>query len=501
MATVLVVDDNAINRKVLIAQLSGDGYVTLEAGDGADGLQAARTHRPQLIISDILMPTMDGFEFVRALRREGSLRDIPVIFYTAQYHEREAHKLALACGVSQVLVKPCERADLLRSVEQALAGVREESFTAFPADIDHEHLRLLTDKLSERANALAAANARFSALADLYFEIVSEGHPRVLLERLCAGARQLLGSQFAVLAVADDGAEQGTFFATSGIHAQGPPLPAPDLYAGPLGRVLKLRSPWRTGGLAAEASDARLPPGYPRGSAFLAVPLMTPTHSYGWLCLADKIGAACFDEPDERLLLTLAAAVVSVYENFRLQAELQRQHSKLRRSHDLMGGLNALMAQGQDREEVCARACRLCVERACYRLAFVEMAETQGAQAAFVCGAGERSDLESLARRRQRVESDSDDLIDIALSTETAAVCNDLQATPLNIRRRQELLNRGYRSMAVMPLHGCTRGRLIVLADECGVFDQSELRLLKEFAAGVSLALAHSAERAAERLA
>ena len=47
MATILVVDDNASNRKMLIAQLSSDGYVTVEARDGADGLQAAHAHRPQ----------------------------------------------------------------------------------------------------------------------------------------------------------------------------------------------------------------------------------------------------------------------------------------------------------------------------------------------------------------------------------------------------------------------------------------------------------------------
>jgi CheY-like chemotaxis protein len=187
MATILVVDDNAINRKLLIALLSGDGHLTLQASDGADGLAVARQHRPQLIISDILMPSMDGYAFVRALRDEPELRGTPVIFYTAHYHEREAHNLARSLGVSRVLVKPSPHAELLRAVEQVMAGVSESNPGPIPENFDHEHLRLLTDKLSERAEALAASNSRFAALADLTLEIASQGSSTALLECACAG--------------------------------------------------------------------------------------------------------------------------------------------------------------------------------------------------------------------------------------------------------------------------------------------------------------------------
>ena len=498
MATVLVVDDNAINRKLLIAQLSSDGYVTVEACDGADGLQAAHAHRPQLIISDILMPTMDGFEFVRALRREPQLRDMPVIFYTAHYHEREAHNLAQACGVSQVLVKPCTHAELLRAVEQALAGVNESNLMVSSEGVDREHLRLLTDKLSERANALAASNARFAALQDLYLEFAAHCDPHALLERVCAGARNLLGSQFAVLAVAEGGAAQGVVFKTSGINGERAPLPTPDLYAGPLGYVLKQRMPWRTRGLPEEPRDPQFPSAYPKASAYLGVPLLTPARIYGWLCLADKIGAACFDAADERLLLSLGAAVGTVYENIQLHAELQRQQARIGRCHALFGGLNALIALAQDRDQVCAEACRMCVEGAQYRLAYVEMAQTHAAVAGFIAGAGEHSNVEKLTWRRQREQREPDDLVEVALSTETPAVCNDLKSTPLRIRRRHELLAWGYRSIAVFPLNGCIRGRLIVLSDNCGAFDQAEIRLLNQFAGGLSLALAQATERATE---
>ena len=86
--------------------LEHEGYQTVEARDGADGLAAVRTQRPQLVMSDILMPTMDGYEFVRQLRAEPGAGATPVIFHTAHYHEREAHNLAKICRVERVIPKP-----------------------------------------------------------------------------------------------------------------------------------------------------------------------------------------------------------------------------------------------------------------------------------------------------------------------------------------------------------------------------------------------------------
>ena len=343
MATILVVDDNAINRKLLVALLSGDGHLTLQASDGADGLAVARQKRPQLIISDILMPSMDGYAFVRALRREPELQGTPVIFYTAHYHEREAHNLARSLGVSRVLVKPSPHADLLKAVEQVMAGVSESNHGPVPENFDREHMRLLTDKLSERAAALAASNSRFAALADLTLEIASQSSSTALLERACAGARNLVGSQFAVLAIAE-------FFTTSGIDGGTRALAAPDLHTGALGAVFAQRQAWRSCRGQVTHLEAGLPSCFPVASAFLAVPLMTPTRIFGWLCLADKIGAECFDADDEKLLLTLGGQVARTLENVQLDAEVRRQSSRLDRIQAMLGSIQALIASGNDDE-------------------------------------------------------------------------------------------------------------------------------------------------------
>ncbi len=107
MAKVLIVDDHATNRELVVTLLNHLQHQPLEAADGAEALALVRSQRPQLVICDILMPTMDGYEFVQRLRADPAIAATEVIFYTANYHEREARHLAASVGVSRVLIKPC----------------------------------------------------------------------------------------------------------------------------------------------------------------------------------------------------------------------------------------------------------------------------------------------------------------------------------------------------------------------------------------------------------
>ena len=120
MATILIVDDDAANRKLLVVVLQQENYHVIQAADGAEALALVERERPNLVISDILMPTMDGYEFVRRLRSLPAVAATEVIFYSAHYLEREARHLARACGVTRVLVKPCEPDDILAAVREAL---------------------------------------------------------------------------------------------------------------------------------------------------------------------------------------------------------------------------------------------------------------------------------------------------------------------------------------------------------------------------------------------
>src|SRR5712691_6587265 len=118
MATVLVVDDNAANRELIVTLLTHKGHGSLEAADGAEALALVRKERPELVICDILMPTMDGYEFVRQLRADPAIAYTEVIFYSAYYREQEARNLAKAVGVSRVLIKPCVPEDIIEAIDQ-----------------------------------------------------------------------------------------------------------------------------------------------------------------------------------------------------------------------------------------------------------------------------------------------------------------------------------------------------------------------------------------------
>jgi two-component system cell cycle sensor histidine kinase/response regulator CckA len=80
MATILVVDDHPPNRAFLVTLLGYRGHRLREAADGAEALEQVRMERPDLVIADILMPTMDGYELVRQLRADPTMAPIPVFF-------------------------------------------------------------------------------------------------------------------------------------------------------------------------------------------------------------------------------------------------------------------------------------------------------------------------------------------------------------------------------------------------------------------------------------
>jgi CheY-like chemotaxis protein len=84
------VDDHESNRELLTTLLEYRNHRTVEAGDGLEGLERARAERPDLIITDILMPAMDGYEFTRRLRADADVASVPVVFYSAHYLMQEA---------------------------------------------------------------------------------------------------------------------------------------------------------------------------------------------------------------------------------------------------------------------------------------------------------------------------------------------------------------------------------------------------------------------------
>ena len=105
---VLIVDDKAENLYLLQAILAGHGFFVSSAREGKEALEKARQSPPDLIISDILMPGMDGFALCREWRQAPELKDIPFMFYTATYTDPQDKQFALDLGADRFLIKPME---------------------------------------------------------------------------------------------------------------------------------------------------------------------------------------------------------------------------------------------------------------------------------------------------------------------------------------------------------------------------------------------------------
>jgi CheY-like chemotaxis protein len=123
--TLLIVEDNEMNRDMLSRRLQRRGYEVLLAADGAEGLATARERMPDLVLMDMSLPVIDGWEATRQLKAEQATRSIPVIALTAHAMSGDRQK-AVDAGCDDFDTKPIELVRLLEKIERWLgqAGSR-----------------------------------------------------------------------------------------------------------------------------------------------------------------------------------------------------------------------------------------------------------------------------------------------------------------------------------------------------------------------------------------
>lgn len=121
MAKILIVEDNEMNRDMLARRLERKGYDVSIAVDGEEGLRTARSEIPDLILMDMSLPAVDGWEATRRLKADAGTRQIPVIALTAHAMAGDREK-ALAAGCDDYDTKPIELPRLLEKIEALLTG-------------------------------------------------------------------------------------------------------------------------------------------------------------------------------------------------------------------------------------------------------------------------------------------------------------------------------------------------------------------------------------------
>lgn len=171
MTHILIVDDVEQNIYMLKVLLQGHGYEVETAVNGEEALEKARIAPPKMIISDILMPTMDGFTLCRHWKQDETLKNIPFIFYTATYTNPQDKEFALSLGADQFLIKPLDPEDLIGIIKKVAA--ESETNTSITPDPSPEveeityfkqYNETLIRKLEDKMLELEQANQRLQTL-------------------------------------------------------------------------------------------------------------------------------------------------------------------------------------------------------------------------------------------------------------------------------------------------------------------------------------------------
>lgn len=169
---VLIVEDNEDDRRLLKINIQHQGCTVLEASDGKEALEKAINEKPELIISDILMPKMDGFELLWSLKQNEQTKNIPFIFYSAIYTGEKDKKLAMALGAEAFIEKPQEPEELYKKISEVVEECKLKKVSNLPnmellvkeQDFLKAYSQIVALKLDEKIKELFELNKKYSKL-------------------------------------------------------------------------------------------------------------------------------------------------------------------------------------------------------------------------------------------------------------------------------------------------------------------------------------------------
>ncbi|GEM_PF-610539 len=484
--TILIVDDNEQNLYQLQVLLGANGYQVVTAAHGAEALAKARQNPPDLIISDILMPVMDGFALCREWQKDERLRPIPLIFCTATYTDDRDREFALSLGAQRFVVKPEEPEVFMRTVREVIQHVQRPPALSARAPIEapqqeeagylKHYSEALIRKLEAKMQQVEQANR----------ELARDISERKRTEEALREKEHLLSESQRIAHIGSWGYDLS-------------------------GRISWSDETYRIYGVAADTFT-------PNAESFIN--LLHPDDRPGmqaWIaaCLAgEKPGELEFRTilPDDTVRYFsghgeliceaegrpahMAGTAQDITARKRAEAELRKVNRALR----LISLFNQEMVRATDEMALLQTVCRLAVEHGCCLawIGFAEQDEAKSvhpvAQAGFENGYLDTLNITWADAERGRGPTGT------AIRTGQPVLARNISTDPTFGLWREAAIQRGYASFISLPLHGGDRcfGALNLYAAEPDAFDPDEVKLLGDLASDLAYgigALRHRAER------
>ncbi len=367
VATILVVDDHPMNREFLITLLGYQKHHLFAVSDGLKALEIIRKESIDLVISDILMPHLNGYELAKAIRSDSRTSKVPVIFYTATYNSRDAQLLASAIGVEAVIPKPSDPQEILDQVNTILgiplcedrisidsAYIKETSrlhacanlsicldqldttnqYITQLAEVEHSSIegQACYEALRLQIQKMRDTNLKMSEIMKLGFSLMAERDPLRMFKLFSHTVCNIMNVHSVTIGVVDDIDCLSGLFCTTTRNVEGHSHYFSDtcLLADSVLRplvcdqdIIRISKLNKTQLIESESTHSLL------NRTFLGVPIVSMAEKAGVLYFTGKCEAQAFTEEDARIATTMGSKLALLYESINQHDRLQQQALKL----------------------------------------------------------------------------------------------------------------------------------------------------------------------------
>ncbi|MDP1707664.1 MAG: EAL domain-containing protein [Gammaproteobacteria bacterium] len=530
---VLIVEDSPTQAEQLTHLLEERDFHVTHAADGEQALAEARRRKPALVISDIVMPRMDGYTLCKTIKSDKKLKDVPVILVTSLVGVQDVMK-GLECGADNFIRKPYDKKYLLARIDyilmncelrknqkmqmgvEILLGGQKHFITAERQQIVdllisiYEEAVHLNEELKTRQRELAHSNQSLSGLYRVAAGLNAAATEHEVANKALERALDLPGVRAGWIVLH----ENDTGFRIAAARNLPPALEATGAFEGDcLCRRQFLSGQLDGATNIMECERLRRINGEAHGLRYHAsVPLWIGDRRLG---IMNLVGAdeTLFDEDDLRTLHGVGNQVAIALERARLHEHLEslveqrtaaltaeieeRKRAearvmRLNRVYAVLSGINTTIVRVREPQELFDEACRIAVKHGQFTFAWMGTFDVDTQQVTPVARAG-RDDgyLDQINLTAAADTPGNCRLTAEAITQAKPVICNDIASDDRMNILCNEALSRGYRSVAVFPLivEGRPVGVFVLYAPEAGVFDEEEMRLLVEMAGDISFTM------------